>query len=78
MQGFKLPHPGETLREDCLKPLKLSVTAAAAALGISRQSMSEFLNGRNGVSADMALRLEKAGWGPPRRGCATRRPTTCG
>ena len=56
------PHPGEILREDCLKPLNLSVTAAAAWLGVSRQSLSELLNGRNGVSAEMAIRLEKAGW----------------
>jgi addiction module HigA family antidote len=62
MEMFNPPHPGEIVREDCLKPLKLSVTAAAAALGVSRQSMSELINGRNGVSADMAVRLEKAGW----------------
>jgi addiction module HigA family antidote len=59
---FNPPHPGEMIREDCLKPLNLSVTEAALQLGVSRQSMSELLNGRNGVSADMALRLEKAGW----------------
>ena len=56
------PHPGEIIREDCLRPLGLSVTAAAAWLGVSRQSLSELLNGRNGVSAEMAIRLEKAGW----------------
>jgi addiction module HigA family antidote len=56
------PHPGEIIREDCLKPLGLSVTAAAAWLDVSRQSLSELLNGRNGVSAEMAIRLEKAGW----------------
>jgi addiction module HigA family antidote len=38
------------------------VTEAAVRLGVSRQSMSELLNGRNGISAEMALRLEKAGW----------------
>ncbi|MBI4665907.1 MAG: HigA family addiction module antidote protein [Nitrospinae bacterium] len=54
------PHPGETIRELCLKPLKLSVTAAAAALGISRVSLSELLNGKNGVSPEMAYRLSKA------------------
>jgi addiction module HigA family antidote len=63
MEMFSPPHPGESVREDCLKPLKLTVTAAAASLGVSRQSMSELLNGRNGISADMALRLGKAGWG---------------
>jgi len=59
---FNPPHPGEIIAEDCLKPLGLTVTAAAKWLGISRQSLSEVLNGHNGVSADMALRLEKAGW----------------
>ena len=63
MEMFNPPHPGEIIREDCLKPLNLSVTETAKGLGVSRQSLSELLNGRNGVSADMALRLEKAGWG---------------
>jgi antitoxin HigA-1 len=62
MTMFNPPHPGEIIREDCLKPLNLTVTAAAAWLAVSRQSLSELLNGRNGVSADMAIRLEKAGW----------------
>lgn len=53
------PHPGETIRYLCLKPLKLSVTAAARALGISRVSLSELLNGKNGVSPEMAWRLSK-------------------
>lgn len=57
------PHPGEIIREDCLQPLGLTVTAAAEWLGVSRQSLSELLNGRNGISAEMAIRLEKAGWG---------------
>ena len=46
-----------------MKPLGLSVTDTAKGLDVSRQSLSELLNGRNGISADMALRLEKAGWG---------------
>jgi len=62
MEMFNPPHPGEIIREDCLAPLGLPVTAAAKWLGVSRQSLSELLNGRNGVSADMAIRLEKAGW----------------
>jgi antitoxin HigA-1 len=61
MEMFNPPHPGEIIREDRLKPLKLSVTGAAKGLGVSRQSLSELLNGRNGISADMALRLEKGG-----------------
>jgi addiction module HigA family antidote len=56
------PHPGEIIREDCLKPLGLTVTAAAEWLGVSRQSLSEVLNGHTGISAEMAIRLDKAGW----------------
>jgi len=63
MEMFNPPHPGEILREDCLKPLRLTVTAAAQGLGVSRGSLSELLNGHNGISAEMAIRLEKAGWG---------------
>lgn len=62
MEMYNPPHPGEIIREDCLAPLNLSVTAAAEWLGVSRQSLSELLNGHNGVSAEMAIRLEKAGW----------------
>ncbi len=63
MEMFNPPHPGEMIREDCLAPLGLTVTAAAKWLGVSRGSLSELLNGHNGVSPDMAIRLEKAGWG---------------
>ncbi len=62
MEMFNPPHPGEIIREDCLEPLKLTVTAAAEWLGIPRQSFSQMLNGHNGVSADMAIKLEQAGW----------------
>lgn len=54
------PHPGGILRRQCLEPLGLSVTAAAAHLGVSRQTLSELVNGRGGVSVDMAIRLSKA------------------
>jgi antitoxin HigA-1 len=63
MEMFNPPHPGEILREDCLKPRHLTITAAAKGLGVSRGSLSELLNGHSGVSAEMAIRLEKAGWG---------------
>jgi addiction module HigA family antidote len=53
-------HPGEVLRDLYLEPLGLSVTEAAAALGVSRKSFSELINGRSGISPQMALRLEKA------------------
>ncbi|MBI1981735.1 MAG: HigA family addiction module antidote protein [Methylocystis sp.] len=60
MEMHDPPHPGEVLREICLAPLGLSITAAAKWLGVSRQSLSELVNGRNGVSAEMAIRLEQA------------------
>lgn len=56
------PHPGEVIRGLCLEPLGLSVTAAAAGLGVTRKALSELLNGHSGVSPEMAIRLEKAGW----------------
>jgi addiction module HigA family antidote len=54
------PHPGEVIRELCLEPLGLSVTDAAAALGVSRKTLSAILNGRAGISPEMAIRLSKA------------------
>lgn len=54
------PHPGEIIRELCLEPLGLSVTDAAAGLGVTRKALSELVNGHSGVSPEMALRLEKA------------------
>jgi addiction module HigA family antidote len=51
------PHPGQVVRELCLEPLGLSVTAAAEALGVSRKTLSQLLNGRAGISAEMAMRL---------------------
>jgi len=60
MEMHNPPHPGEIIRELCLVPLGLTVTDAAKALGVSRKSFSELLNGRSGVSPEMALRLAKA------------------
>jgi addiction module HigA family antidote len=60
LQMHNPPHPGELIRELCLQPLGLSVTAAARALGASRKSLSELLNGRSGVSPEMAIRLSIA------------------
>jgi addiction module HigA family antidote len=54
------PHPGEVLRELCLNPLGVSVTEAAKALGVSRKTLSAILNGRAGVSPEMAVRLSIA------------------
>ncbi len=67
------PHPGEILREMYFAPLALSVTAAAERLGVSRQTLSEFLNGHNGVSQDMAIRLAKALRWPPKTGQVAKR-----
>jgi addiction module HigA family antidote len=54
------PHPGEGLRELCLEPLELTVTKAARGLGVSRKTLSAILNGRAGISAEMAVRLSMA------------------
>jgi len=51
-------HPGEIIREECLKPLGLTVTAAAEALGVTREALPDLLNGHTGVSPEMAIRLE--------------------
>ena len=53
-------HPGQIVRLDCLEPLGLSVTAGAKALGVSRQTLNNIVNERTGISAEMAIRLEKA------------------
>lgn len=55
-------HPGEVIRELCLKPLALTVTDAAAALGVTRKALSDLLNGHSGISPELAIRLEKVGW----------------
>ena len=55
------PHPGELLREDVLVPLGIEVTEAAQRLGLSRTALSRVVNGRAGISPDLAVRLERAG-----------------
>ena len=54
------PHPGLSVRHDCLEPLGLTVTAAANALGVTRQALNNLVNGKSGVSPEMAIRLDKA------------------
>ena len=54
------PHPGEILKALCLEPLGLTVTATAEALGVSRKTLSAILNGRAGISPEMAVRLSIA------------------
>lgn len=56
------PHPGRSIKENCLAPLGLNVTDAAEVLGITRQALSRVLNGHADVSPELAIRLEKAGW----------------
>jgi len=60
MLMYNPPHPGEIIRELCLEPLQLSVTDAAQALGVSRKTLSAILNGRAGISPEMAVRLSIA------------------
>ena len=55
------PHPGELLREDVLIPLGIEITDAAERLGVSRTTLSRVINGRAGISPDLAFRLERAG-----------------
>ena len=54
------PHPGGIVKRQCLEPLGLSVTKAAESLGVARQTLSELINERTGVSIEMAVRLSKA------------------
>ena len=60
MKMHNPPHPGEIIRSLCLEPLELTVTDAAAALGVSRKTLSAILNGRAGISPEMAVRLSMA------------------
>jgi len=54
------PHPGRSIRTACLEPLGLSVTDGAEALGVSRQTLNNVVNGKSGISPEMAIRLSKA------------------
>jgi addiction module HigA family antidote len=60
MRMHNPPHPGEIIKSLCLEPLGLSVTEAAKALGVSRKTLSGILNGRGGISPEMAVRLSIA------------------
>jgi addiction module HigA family antidote len=60
MRMHNPPHPGEVLKTLCLEPLRVSVTEAARALGVSRKTLSAILNGRAGISPEMAVRLSIA------------------
>ncbi len=56
------PHPGRSIKDACLDPLSLDVTSAAKVLGVARHTMSRIIHGHAGISPNMAIRLEKAGW----------------
>lgn len=56
---FNPPHPGEVIRELCVEPLGLTVTKAAEGLGVTRKTLSALLNGKAGISPEMAIRLSK-------------------
>lgn len=62
MQMLNPSHPGRIIKDGCLDALGLNVTEGAKVLGINRTTLSRVINGRSGISADMAIRLEKAGW----------------
>ena len=54
------PHPGLSVKHDCLEPLGLTVTAAAKLLGVTRQTLNDVVNARRGISPEMAIRLDLA------------------
>jgi addiction module HigA family antidote len=54
------PHPGLSVRHDCLEALNLTVTDGARALGVTRQALNNLINGKSGISPEMAIRLGKA------------------
>lgn len=60
MEMYNPAHPGEVLKELYIEPLGLTVTEVAEALGVSRKTLSALVNGRYGISPDMAIRLSKA------------------
>jgi addiction module HigA family antidote len=54
------PHPGRSIRSACLEPLGLSITEGAGVLGVTRQTLNNVVNGKSGISPEMAIRLSKA------------------
>jgi antitoxin HigA-1 len=57
-----VPHPGAIIKDGCLDAVGLNVTDGANVLGVTRNTLSRVINGHSGISAEMAIRLEKAGW----------------
>src|SRR5215471_5698769 len=54
------PHPGLSVRHDCIDDLNLTITEAAEILGVTRQTLNNLVNGKSGISSEMAIRLDKA------------------
>jgi addiction module HigA family antidote len=54
------PHPGLSVRHDCIEPLDLSISETADILGVTRQTLNNLVNGKSGISPEMAIRLDKA------------------
>jgi len=54
------PHPGLSVRHDCIEPLDLTITETAEILGVTRQALNNLVNGKSGISPEMAIRLDKA------------------
>jgi addiction module HigA family antidote len=69
-------HPGHIVRSACLEPLGLSVTAGAKVLGVTRQALNNIVNGKSGISPEMAIRLRRHSAARRRRGCRCSLPTT--
>ena len=59
------PHPGRIVRQDCVEPLGLTITEAAKVLGVTRQALNNLVNGKAGISPEMAVRISKAFGGSP-------------
>jgi addiction module HigA family antidote len=53
------PHPGVVVLEECIEPLNLTITDAAAAIGVTRNTLSELVNGKRGISPEMAVRISQ-------------------
>jgi len=60
MEMFNPPHPGKILLEECIKPLNFTIASFALRIGTSRKNLSEIVNGKTGISAEMALKISKA------------------
>ena len=70
------PHPGLSVRHDCIEALELTITEGAEILGVTRQTLNNLVNGKSGISADMAIRLDKASAAARKRGCGCKWPMT--